>query len=111
MLRGARRLALPAVSASREMAKLALLPPRFLPSAQRADALDLLLSAPIVVKTPRGEIRMLNHGRQLLASSHHSDQRAGFHHVAGCNAAGLGVLGYRRQRGFFNAARCGAWGP
>ena len=62
MLRGARRLALPAVNASREMAKLALLPLRFLPSAQRADALDLLLSAPIVVKTPRGEIRMLNHG-------------------------------------------------
>src|SRR5690242_13573920 len=58
--RSAGRLARDSASAT---AKMALSPLRFLPPGQRADALDLLLSAAILVKTPRADIYMLNHGR------------------------------------------------
>jgi FkbM family methyltransferase len=35
-----------------------------LPMEQRADVVDLLLSDPVVIDTPHGKIRFLNHGRE-----------------------------------------------
>jgi FkbM family methyltransferase len=45
-------------------AKWGLFPLKLLPAAQRADAVDILLGKPVVVDTPHGEIRFLNHGRR-----------------------------------------------
>jgi FkbM family methyltransferase len=61
MLRTARRLALTPLRASTNWT-LSLL--KRLPAGQRADAVDVLLSNPVIVDTPHGKIRFLNHSRR-----------------------------------------------
>jgi FkbM family methyltransferase len=52
-----------ALASLRGGVKAALYGLRLLPEAERADAVDILLSAPAVVETTRGKILVLNHGR------------------------------------------------
>ena len=47
-----------------ESAKWGLVSLKWLPAAQRADAVDILLGNPGVVDRPHGEIRFLNHNRR-----------------------------------------------
>jgi len=47
----------------REGVKVVLSLLKLLPEEQRADGVDVLLGKPIVVDTPHGKIRFLNHGR------------------------------------------------
>ena len=61
MVRKAIRLALIALGAVTSWALSFL---RLLPAGQRADAVDALLSKPVVVDTPHGKIRFLNHSRR-----------------------------------------------
>ncbi len=61
MVRKAIRLALIALGAVTSWTLSFL---RLLPAGQRADAVDALLSKPVVVDTPHGKIRFLNHSRR-----------------------------------------------
>ena len=61
MFRKAIRLALISLGAATTWSLSFL---RFLPAGQRADAVDALLSKPVVVDTPHGKISFLNHSRR-----------------------------------------------
>jgi hypothetical protein len=52
-----------ALASLRGGVKMALSGLRLLPEAERANAVDILPSAPAVVKTTRGKILVLNHSR------------------------------------------------